>query len=460
MPNAMQRAMDELNPTPDYSDGSAFVNEATINGAVQQNQQAQQAAMLQQLLTNPNLTANLESSALGQAMQDSVQQQPSTANLFRDYSRNSNDIYESAYSDLLRQGYTTRQAEYGAAKAARDYKANRIANAQTRMENGGYDPATGMITNQGLRALIDMQSESPEAASLWSQAYDLPRVGYAYGRDIAKGDYNAARQFDYSQRGADAQMERQIQLYRFNRQMQNAELARRAQYAAQGAYYEAYMNAMQQPGMTPEQADAIGQAAGQMAQYQVLAGYTGGGRSSGRGSGKNGSESGQMKPSELKTMQEFINGKIEDIQHRMMALTSEDGSHKNNPDYQRLEKNLAYWQKESDRLGKKDPELNPLDLNGATKILLDNGNSWDNIFAFFSMAKQQREGTQNPLTAGEVINAVRKNGGDDQEAVKLIARLNLEDINVGEDVEPIENNPVQQDGNRLTDDELRERANR
>ena len=288
MPNAMQRAMDELNPTPDYSDGSAFVNEATINGAVQQNQQAQQVAMLQQLLTNPNLTANIETSALGQAMQDSVQQPPSTANLFRDYSRNSNDVYESAYSDLLRQGYTTRQAEYGAAKAARDYKANRIANAQTRMENGGYDPATGMITNQGLRALIDMQSESPEAASLWSQAYDLPRAGYAYGRDIAKGDYNAARQFDYSQRGADAQMERQIQLSQFKQQMQNAELARRAPYAAQGAYYEAYMNAMQQPGMTPEQADAIGQAAGQMAQYQVLAGYTGGGRGTGGRSGNTG----------------------------------------------------------------------------------------------------------------------------------------------------------------------------
>ena len=104
MPNAMQRAINELNPTPDYSDGSAIVNEATINGAIQQNQQAQQAAMLQQLLTNPNLTANLESSALGQAMQNNAQQeQPSTANYFQDYSRNSNDVYDSAYSGTFNQ---------------------------------------------------------------------------------------------------------------------------------------------------------------------------------------------------------------------------------------------------------------------------------------------------------------------------------------------------------------------
>lgn len=289
---------------PDFSDGSAIVNEATVNGAMQKKQQEQMLENLQQILTNPNLSANIETSALARAIQENApQQQSAPLGIQHDYSRSSDDYYESAYTDLLRRGYTTKEAEYGAAKAAADYKANRLAHMQMQMENGGVDPQTGAITNLGLQTLVNMQEESPEAAALWSHAYDLPKAIYGYTRDIAKADHNAQNALDkaikiaeinykYNQMGANAQLGRQVQLANYKAQMDEAIRKGRQQEAIQMA-----INLAKAEGASDQEA--------QIQAYRYVLGGGGSGSRGGRGSGEGKEE--KLSASDQKSLNEFSN---------------------------------------------------------------------------------------------------------------------------------------------------------
>ena len=257
----LQRAVNEsVNAAPDFSNGSAIVNEATVNGAAQEKQQAQQMQMLQQLLTNPNLTANLETSAMGQAMQaNAPQQQPMAMGMNEDYSRNSDSVYDSVYGDLLGKGYSQDAAHYAASRKANEYRANRLAMMQLQMENGGYDPSTGAITDLGLRTLVEMQNESPEAAALYSNAFDMPKAIYGYNRGLAKDEINDRRKFELGQEKANLDYQRKLDLLSIENAYKSAMQQNKQAEAMQLAsmYYQAM-------GASPEQAQiaALGHVLG------------------------------------------------------------------------------------------------------------------------------------------------------------------------------------------------------
>jgi hypothetical protein len=368
----------------------------------------------------------------------------------QNYDMTSDEVYNNAYRIARQNGSTETQARQFAQQKAAEYQPQRVNALSNAFIGGGVNP-DGTINNQGVAMLAQLALEDPQQTNLLGNMYQTPQGATKYAQDIAKMMQNSNLQLNNQKEMANLNFEHQMQLAQAKMQMDEA--------LRQGRQEEAYQMAL-----------ALGKASGlsdQDAAREALAYVIGGGygRSGNSRGGNTGGRSGnvaaqsgnngQMKPSELKTMQEFYNNKLEDIDNRMMAF----GENTNDPGYQQLKKARDYWQKQSDRLGKEDPVLNPADLNGATKILLDNGNSWDDIFKFFQVAKQQRDGSEKPLTAGEVMDAVRKNGGNEQDAARLIAALDIQDITAGENTEPIENNPVQE-GNQLTDEELLRLASR
>lgn len=177
--------------------GEQAVNVATLNGAAQD--KAQYRAAQQEALAQQSLQQNMAA----------------LANLFTDYSRPSDDIYNETYDNLVMNGIYGDNAHKIASRKASEYSANRLARLQMGMQMDGVTN-DGYLTNNGMYYLTQMQGEDPAVASLYAQGYaNMPKVAYDRQWDLTKGDYNAARQFDYSQKAADAQMNRQMTLAQF-----------------------------------------------------------------------------------------------------------------------------------------------------------------------------------------------------------------------------------------------------
>lgn len=277
---------------PQIPTGEQAMNAAALEGMAKENAQYQ--------------------TAVNAAQQQAQQDMAALANLFTDYSRPSDDIYNETYDNLVMNGIYGENAHRLASRKASEYSANRLARLQMGMRADGVTP-DGYITNNGMYYLTQMQNEDPAVASLYSQGFgNMPKVAYDRQWDIAKSDHNAATRFKYAQEAANAQQERQMQIETWRRQQQQAELMQRAQIAGQGAYIDAYNNALQTPGMTPEQADAIGKTAQQTAFLNVLSGYnggrSGGNRRSNNSSGmSNGEKEEKLSASDQKSINEFRN---------------------------------------------------------------------------------------------------------------------------------------------------------
>ena len=204
----------------------------------------------------------------------------------------SDDVYQSAYQIARQSGSTMDEARQFAREKASFHQNQRVNALSQAFLHGGLD-ADGTITRQGVGILAQLAQENPQQVNMLGNMFQSPQNALKYQQDIAKTTLNnnlhlrnakemAGVNFDYSQRGADAQMAR-------NRQL----AIERANHAANAATAQAYLDAIGQ-GATPEQAQRYAAEQGQIAYYSSLSGYStgggrgGNGRGNGNGSGRNG----------------------------------------------------------------------------------------------------------------------------------------------------------------------------
>ena len=245
---------------PQIPTGEQAMNAAALEGMAKDN--AQYQAAQQEALTQ-------------QALQQNIQ---ALSNLFASYNKSSDDVYDDTYSQLIRAGVYGDAAHRIASREASKYSANRVANLQTLMNWNGVTQ-DGYLTNDGMYYLTQMQNEDPAVASLYSQGYaNMPKVAYDRQWKLAEGDHNAARQYQYREQGADADIERRKNYYNWQKDQEMQALAWRADNASKARMAQAYQEAIGL-GKSPEEAQRYAESQGQIEFWSVLGGY-GGGRGS------------------------------------------------------------------------------------------------------------------------------------------------------------------------------------
>ena len=107
------------------------------------------------------------------------------------YSKSSEQYFSQKYDELLREGYSPRQAKKFAGDMARKYQANRVAYLNGLYNGYGRD---GLVTNEyGNQFLGMLANENPVLANFYATIY--PNVKDAYNRQNQLDDLLLAQKF-------------------------------------------------------------------------------------------------------------------------------------------------------------------------------------------------------------------------------------------------------------------------
>lgn len=228
----------------------------------------------------------------------------------------SDDVYQSAYQTARQAGSTMDEARQFAREKASSYQNRRVDALSNAFLKGGVDE-NGTITRDGVGILAQIANERPEMVNMLGNMYQTPQGATKYAQDIAKMTMNsnlhlknakemAGVNFDYQQRGADAQAERQMALYDYKARLDEAVRQGRQQEALQMAVMLGKAQ-----GLSDEQAFIEGLG-------YVLGGGSRG--NSGRGASGTRSESGDGKTMSVKEMKERRDYLEKEMEHYLNKM--------------------------------------------------------------------------------------------------------------------------------------------
>lgn len=258
----------------------------------------------------------------------------------------SDDVYQSAYQIARQSGSTMDEARQFAREKASFHQNQRVNALSQAFLHGGLD-ADGTITRQGVGILAQLAQENPQQVNMLGNMFQSPQDATKYAQDIAKmmtsSDLNlrnskemAGFNFDLQQRGADAQMQRQMALRQWE-----ANLNMDQKMALMQAEPEVRFNIAKRFGMSDQ--DAVAYAIG-------------GGGGGGRSGGRNGA--GQASSKEISDARKDIEARLKMNKTRIEEMQESGADYANDPEYKRLVDERKNLYKEYDNIGKEDPEIN------------------------------------------------------------------------------------------------------
>lgn len=101
------------------------------------------------------------------------------------YSMSSDQFYESEFERQMMNGTSAETAHRRAARAAREYKAKRVAYLNGLYNN--YGLTNGQVTNQlGMQILSELAGEDPNRTNAYGTAYALPKDEYQNANKLAQ----------------------------------------------------------------------------------------------------------------------------------------------------------------------------------------------------------------------------------------------------------------------------------
>lgn len=144
----------------------------------------------------------------------------------------SGDKYDEVYNDLISRGVSHERAVSEARKASFPYQDARIQRLENAFMNYGFDDS-GAINTAGVQILNLLAEEDPNRANSYLNTHGTPKDEYALGNQMIMREAQLqdaltkmGKQFEYGQKGADAQLGRDMQKALMKQQidMQNAEI--------------------------------------------------------------------------------------------------------------------------------------------------------------------------------------------------------------------------------------------
>lgn len=144
----------------------------------------------------------------------------------------SGDKYDEVYNDLISRGVSHERAVSEARKASFPYQDARIQRLENAFMNYGFDDS-GAINTAGVQILNLLAEEDPNRANSYLNTHGTPKDEYTLGNQMIMREAQLqdaltkmGKQFEYGQKGADAQLGRDMQkaLMKQKIDMQNAEI--------------------------------------------------------------------------------------------------------------------------------------------------------------------------------------------------------------------------------------------
>lgn len=144
----------------------------------------------------------------------------------------SGDKYDEVYNDLISRGVSHERAVSEARKASFPYQDARIQRLENAFMNYGFDDS-GAINTAGVQILNLLAEEDPNRANSYLNTHGTPKDEYTLGNQMIMREAQLqdaltkmGKQFEYGQKGADAQLGRDMQKALMKQQidMQNAEI--------------------------------------------------------------------------------------------------------------------------------------------------------------------------------------------------------------------------------------------
>lgn len=199
----------------------------------------------------------------------------------------SGDKYDEVYNDLISRGVSHERAVSEARKASFPYQDARIQRLENAFMNYGFDDS-GAINTAGVQILNLLAEEDPNRANSYLNTHGTPKDEYTLGNQMIMREAQLqdaltkmGKQFEYGQKGADAQLGRDMQkaLMKQKIDIQNAEIMKQLDLKYkdlddQRKFANAYQLYLQATGGDEQLAAAYA------AEY-VLGGRRSGGKSSG-----------------------------------------------------------------------------------------------------------------------------------------------------------------------------------